>query len=111
MTMKYLFSKANVLISSVTSLASAGDFQGRSEATGDDAPWKMAFVGDVRSGGFVRSNTQYFNESSVFGYPVSHTAAGIRVDLGAELLPRFSLVGSASYFGDGAQRRFAKLML
>ena len=65
----------------------------------------------MRFAGLVRSNGGYFNQAETFGYPVSHTAAGIEGNLGVEIVPRLSLGIGASYFGAGATRRYAKLML
>ncbi len=81
----------------------------RSAPTGEAS--HPAFVGELRTGAYVRSNDAYFDESKVFGWPVSGTAAGIRLDLGAEVLNRFTLAVSGSYWGGGAQRRYARLML
>ena len=100
-----------VALSCFASRAHAQADYAHSEAGREDAS-SPALITDVRVGLLARSNSGYFDHASTFGFPVSRTALGLRLDAGAEVLPRLSLIGSVSYYGEGATReQYAKLMV
>ena len=73
--------------------------------------WRPSVFVDARAGVLVRSNTDYFGQAETFGYPVSSVAGGLGLQVGYELLPRFSLAVTGSYYKEGSTRRFAKLVI
>ena len=76
-----------------------------------DKPFTPKIVADVRFAGLFRANDGYFSQAHTFGYPVSSSAPGVEVTIGVEIVPRLTLAAGGGYFGSGATRRFARLML
>jgi hypothetical protein len=94
-----------------SSLARAQQADTSSGASSEKSSFHPRVVTDVRFAVLVRSNDGYFNQAEVFGYPISREAVGIEGMLGLELVPRLTIGVGGGYYGSGATRRGAKLML
>jgi hypothetical protein len=68
-------------------------------------------VGDIRAVTLIHSSNNYFDHASTFGYDLSNAASGVGLTLGAELLPRVSLLAEGFYVVTGADRSDAQLRL
>lgn len=112
MRMKLVSAAIVVAIAALGSRARADGDRYEDQRAGHESAQSPAFVADVRMATLVRSNSDYFRHADNFGFPVPTSALGVSLNVGAELLPRLSLVGTASYFGQGATREgYAKLMV
>ena len=69
------------------------------------------FTGDVRALFLNRTDNNYFGHANTYAYSLDPGAGGIALNLGAELLPRVSLLASALYAINGADRDSAQLRL
>jgi hypothetical protein len=95
---------------SISRVAEA-DSEGGDASTTSAAPLRPHFVGDLRLMYFLsRSDNNYFAHASAYSYSIGPDP-GIQLNVGVELLPRWSLVGSAHYSIEGADRDSAQLRL
>ncbi|MFI5297076.1 MAG: hypothetical protein ACHREM_03180 [Polyangiales bacterium] len=79
------------------------------EGTSDSTPFRPRLVGDLRLLMLDRNETNFVAHANTYAYSMGSTAGGVRLDLGVELLPRVSLLASAHYAIDGADRDSAQL--
>ncbi len=68
-------------------------------------------VGDVRAVLLIRSDDNYFQHATRFGYDFPSEAGGVAVTLGAAISPRVALLAEGLYVEDGSDRGLSRLRL